>query len=53
VTDGDAYARQLEAFATAIVEDRPVSPDARDGLAALTLIHAIEEAVESRGTVTL
>jgi predicted dehydrogenase len=53
LTDGDAYARQLEAFAAAIGEDRPVSPDARDGLAALTLIHAIEEAVESRSTVTL
>ena len=53
LTDGDAYERQLEAFAAAIRDDRPPSPDARDGLAAVTLIHAIAEAVESGSEVRL
>jgi predicted dehydrogenase len=53
LTDGDAYARQLEAFAAAIRDHRPPSPDARDGLAAVTLIHAIAEAVESGSEVRL
>ena len=53
LTDGDAYERQLEAFAAAIRDHRPPSPDARDGLAAVTLIHAIAAAVESGDEVRL
>jgi predicted dehydrogenase len=53
LTDGDAYERQLEAFATAIREGRPASPGPRDGLAAMTLIRAVAEAVESGGELRL
>jgi predicted dehydrogenase len=53
LTDGDAYERQLEAFAAAIREERPPSPDARDGLAAVALVQAVAEAVESGSEVRL
>ena len=47
ITDGDAYERQLEAFADAIRHDRTPTPDARDGLAAVRLIQATAQAVQS------
>jgi predicted dehydrogenase len=53
LTDGDAYERQLEAFAAAIRDDLAPNPDVRDGLAAVTLIHATAEAVDSGKEVTL
>jgi predicted dehydrogenase len=51
--DGDAYERQLEAFATAIREDLAPDPDVRDGLASVRLIQATAKAVESGIEVTL
>jgi predicted dehydrogenase len=53
LTDGDPYQRQLEAFAAAIRGDLAPNPDVRDGLAALALIEATVEAVESGKEVTL
>jgi predicted dehydrogenase len=53
LTDGNAYERQLEAFAAAIREDLAPSPDARDGLAAVTLIGAVSEAAESGDEVRI
>ena len=53
LTDGDAYRRQVEAFARAIrAGDRPV-PDVRDGLAAVRLIQATATAVERGSEVRL
>ncbi len=51
LTDGNAYERQLEAFAAAIRDDLAPDPDARDGLAAVRLIRATAEAVESGSEV--
>jgi predicted dehydrogenase len=53
LTDGDAYERQLEAFADAIRNDLSPDPDARDGLAAVTLIQATAEAVASGDEIRL
>jgi predicted dehydrogenase len=53
LTDGDPYERQLEAFAAAIRDDLTPNPDVRDGLAAVRLIHATAEAVDSGKEVTL
>jgi predicted dehydrogenase len=43
--DSDPYERQLEAFARAIVEDLPPSPDVHDGIADLRVLRAIAESV--------
>ena len=40
--DTDPYKRQLDAFASAIVHDLPTDPDARDGVAAVRFIRAVE-----------
>jgi predicted dehydrogenase len=53
LTDGDAYERQLEAFAAAIRDDLAPNPDVRDGLAAVALIQATAEAVDSGKEVRL
>lgn len=45
----DPFVRQIEAFAKAVREDGPTSPDASDGLAALRLIETVERSVASRG----
>jgi predicted dehydrogenase len=45
----DPYQRQLEAFATAVVEDGPTDPDAADGLAALLLIEAVARSADADG----
>jgi predicted dehydrogenase len=47
LTDGDAYRRQVEAFAGAVRGDGPPVPDVRDGLAAVRLIEAAATAVET------
>jgi predicted dehydrogenase len=47
LTDGDAYRRQIEAFAGAVRGDGPPVPDVRDGLAAVRLIEAAATAVET------
>ncbi len=53
LTDGDAYERQLEAFARVIREGGRPDPDVRDGLAAVRLIEATAAAVESGTEVKL
>jgi len=45
--DSDAYERQIEAFARAILRDEPVSPNVYDGVADIAVIRAIEESVET------
>jgi predicted dehydrogenase len=53
LTDGDPYERQLEAFAAAIRDGLAPNPGVRDGLAAVILIHATAEAVDSGKEVRL
>lgn len=53
LTDGDAYERQLEAFAATVREGGTPLPDARDGLEAVRLIEATATAVESGTEVKL
>jgi predicted dehydrogenase len=53
LTDGDAYERQVEAFARAIREDLAPTPDVSDGLAAVKLIEATAASVETRHEVQL
>jgi predicted dehydrogenase len=51
--DGDAYERQVEAFARAIRDDTPTTPDVVDGLAAVELIDAVATAAATGRTVVL
>jgi predicted dehydrogenase len=53
LTDGDAYQRQVEAFARAIRGAGPPVPDVRDGLAAVRLIEATTTAVATNSEVKL
>jgi predicted dehydrogenase len=53
LTDGDAYERQLEAFARVIRAGGRPDPDVRDGLAAVRLIEATAAAVETGTEVKL
>lgn len=39
----NAYANQIDAFATSILEDRPTNPDAHDGLCAVRVLEAVEQ----------
>ena len=50
-TDGDAYERQIEAFARSIRTGEPPTPNVHDGLAAVRLIEAVATAVESGAEV--
>lgn len=47
LTDGDAYERQVEAFARTIRDGGRPDPDVRDGLAAVRLIEAVATAAET------
>ena len=47
----NAYVNQLEAFADAIRDHRPANPDVDDGLAAVCLMEAVEQAVLRRTRV--
>ncbi|MEP6651088.1 MAG: Gfo/Idh/MocA family oxidoreductase, partial [Lapillicoccus sp.] len=47
--DSNAYERQIEAFATAVRDDTPTSPNAADGVAAIKLIDAVADSVRSGG----
>jgi predicted dehydrogenase len=51
LTDGDAYERQIEAFAAAVRGQATVTPDVHDGLAAVRLIAAVGEAVSTGAEV--
>jgi predicted dehydrogenase len=51
--DADPYERQLEAFADAILNDKPVSPNAYDGLMDQKVLEAIYEASRSGGRVPI
>lgn len=51
--DGNAYERQIEAFARAIRDDTPTTPDVTDGLAAVELIDAVATAAATGQTVAL
>jgi predicted dehydrogenase len=51
LTDGDAYQRQVEAFAGTIRGAGPPVPDVRDGLAAVRLIEATATAVATGSEV--
>jgi len=46
---GDPYLRQLDAFARAIVDNKPVEADVRDGIAVLELIDAVERSARPSG----
>lgn len=50
---GDAYVAELEAFALALVEDRPVTVTGADGRAALLMAYAAEMAYRDGRPVTL
>ncbi len=45
--DSDPYERQLEAFARAILDDTPPTPDVFDGIADLAVIEAIASSVRT------
>ena len=47
LVDGDAYERQAEAFAATVRSSGHPDPDVRDGLAAVALIDAVAQAVET------
>jgi predicted dehydrogenase len=47
---GDAYLRQLDAFAASALEDAPVIAGVDDGIAALELIEAVARSVSEGGT---
>ena len=46
-SNSNPYKNQIEAFARAVLEDRPTNPDAVDGWAAVSLLEAVEESVKS------
>lgn len=47
--DSSAYERQIEAFARAVLNGEPVTPNADDGIAAVRLIDAVAESVAADG----
>lgn len=51
--DGNAYLRQLEAFAEAVLRDEPVSPNVEDGLAVVRLLEAVARSVATRSRIEL
>ena len=53
LTDGDAYERQIEAFARTVRGGGRPIPDVRDGLAAVRLIDATAAAVETGNEIKL
>jgi predicted dehydrogenase len=53
ITDGDAYERQVEAFANAIRRDLQPEPDVVEGQSAVALIDATTTSVESGREVRL
>ena len=50
-SDSNPYKNQIEAFARAVLEDRPTNPDVADGWAAVSLLEAVEESVKCGGNV--
>jgi predicted dehydrogenase len=51
--NSNPYKNQIEAFARAILEDRPTNPDAADGWAAVSLLEGVEESVNRGARVTV
>lgn len=49
----NAYVNQLEAFAAAILDGLPTNPDVYDGLAVVSLLEAVEQAVASGSRVKI
>lgn len=47
--DANPFKRQIEAFARAVREGRPASPDAQDGVAAVKLIDAVARSAAAEG----
>lgn len=47
----NSYVNQLEAFAEAVLHDRPTSPDAADGLAVVRLLESVEASVREGSRV--
>jgi predicted dehydrogenase len=45
-SNSNPYKNQIEAFARAIVEDRPTHPDAADGWAAVSALEAVEQSAQ-------
>jgi len=43
----NSFANQLDSFANSVIRDKPTNPDARDGLAIVALLEAIEESIKS------
>jgi predicted dehydrogenase len=42
----DPYQQQIEAFAAALLNNTPTSPDLRDGIAALRVVEAVQRLVD-------
>jgi predicted dehydrogenase len=49
----NAYANQLDHFAAAVLDNRPTSPDAADGLAAVVMLEAIAQSVATGRRVAI
>ncbi len=49
---GDAYLRQLEAFAASVLDGAPVVADVEDGIAALEVLEAVAASAAASGTLT-
>jgi predicted dehydrogenase len=50
-SDSNPYKNQIEAFSRSILDDRPTNPDAADGWAAVSLLEAVGESVNSGGWI--
>lgn len=47
--DTDSFERQLESFASAVLDDKPTNPDAEEGAAAVRLIEAVLDSAGHEG----
>jgi predicted dehydrogenase len=53
IEEGDQFATELDGFARAVLDDKPVRTPGADGLADLRVIAAIEEAIKTGAKVAL
>jgi len=49
----NAYKNQLEAFAAAVLHDKPTSPNVGDGLAVVELFEAVQESIHTGGRIEI